>query len=298
MKVAVVGCGYWGKNLVRNFRELDALAMVCDPALHPEGPSYAEVLASGLPIVLATPAATHFPLAMEALEAGRDIFVEKPLALTRAEGERLRDLAAQRGCILMVGHILEYHPACLKLGELVRGGALGSLYYLYSHRLSLGKVRKEENSLWSFAPHDVALMLRLTGEQPTRVEATGGSYLQPGIADVTLTSLEFPSGVRGHIHVSWLHPFKEQRLVVIGSHKMAVFDGVANTLTLYDRRIEDLVPVQGTGELVPFPPGEPLRLECEAFLEAVATRKPPLTDADSGVRVLEVLERAQAALMR
>lgn len=305
--VAVVGCGYWGQNLVRNFHQLGSLAVVCES--DPEKAALVERLAPGvpvvtdleqvgpsLPLVLATPAETHYRLALQALERGRDVFVEKPLALTLRDGQHLCAVAAAAGRILMVGHILEYHPACLKLGELLRSGELGQLYYLYSHRLSLGKVRQEENILWSFAPHDIALMLRLTGEEPSRVEAAGGSYLQPAIADVTVTTLEFPSGVRGHIHVSWLHPFKEQRLVAIGSRKMAVFDGVANTLTCYDRRIEQLLPVHGDGELVPFEPVEPLRAECQAFLEAVRTRRPPLTDGASGVRVLEVLERAQRSL--
>ena len=167
----------------------------------------------------------------------------------------------------MVGHVLEYHPAVIRLHELVRAGKLGKVQYIYSNRLSLGKVRREENILWSFAPHDVAIILRLMGSMPLQVVATGGAYVQPNIADVTVTSLLFDNGVRAHIHVSWLHPFKEQRLVVIGSRKMASFDDVAKQLVLYDQRVEvekgQPVPIKGEGEQVEFAKDEPLRLECQ-----------------------------------
>ena len=180
-------------------------------------------------------------------------------------------------------------------------GALGKVYYIYSNRLSLGKVRREENILWSFAPHDVAVIVRLMGNLPFQVAAYGGSYVQPNIADVTVTQLLFDNGVRAHIHVSWLHPFKEQRLVVVGSQQMASFDDVAKRLVLYDQRVElkagEPVPIQGHGEEVPFASDEPLRLECQAFLEALHTRRPPLTDGPSGLRVLKVLQAAQRSLI-
>lgn len=310
--VAVVGCGYWGKNLIRNFFQLGHLAMVCES--HPEGQELARELAPGVPVaaslaealessvdgvVLATPAETHYPLALECLAAGKDVFVEKPLALRLEQGEDLVRRAGSRQ-ILMVGHILEYHPACEKLHELVQAGELGELYYLYSNRLSLGKVRREENILWSFAPHDVAMMIRLAG-MPETVAAFGGTYLQENIADVTTTHLAFSGGVRGHIHVSWLHPFKEQRLVVVGSQKMAVFDGVRNALTCYDQRVDfrhgEPIPIQGPGTDIPIAFEEPLRLECQAFLEAIRTRTPPRTDGPSGTRVLAVLEAAQRSLV-
>ena len=186
-----------------------------------------------------------------ALQAGKDVFVEKPLALRAEEGAALVKLAESRGRMLMVGHVLEYHPAIVRLRELVEGGALGKVQYIYSNRLSLGKVRREENILWSFAPHDVAIILRLMGSMPLQVVATGGAYVQPNIADVTVTNLLFDNGVRAHIHVSWLHPFKEQRLVVIGSRKMASFDDVAKQLVLYDQRVEvekgQPVPIKGDG---------------------------------------------------
>ena len=311
--VAVAGCGYWGKNLVRNFRELGALAAVCDP--HPAGRELAAEVAPDVEIgdsfeaalahpavAIATPAETHYELARRALEAGRDVFVEKPLALTYEQGAELVRLAERRRRILMVGHVLEYHPAIVRLHELIRDGELGDVHYIYSHRLSLGKVRREENILWSFAPHDIAIILRLLGELPQRVSATGGSYLQPGIADVTVTSLQFAGGQRAHIHVSWLHPFKEQRLVVVGSRKMASFDDVGKRLVLYDQRVEwrdDMaLPIRHEGDLVPFADEEPLGNECRAFLEAVDSRRQPLTDGESGLRVLRVLEAAQLSLAR
>jgi predicted dehydrogenase len=313
-RVAVVGCGYWGKNLVRNFAQLGSLAMTCDSTpggretarqIAPQAPVLAdvrEVLDSAVQgVVIATPAETHFDLTAQALQAGKDVLVEKPLALTHEQGARVVRLAAERDRILMVGHVLEYHPAVVRLVELVRAGELGKLHYIYSNRLSLGKVRREENILWSFAPHDVAVILRLMGRLPFQVTACGGSYLQPNIADVTVTNLLFEDGVRAHIHVSWLHPFKEQRLVVIGSRKMASFDDVAKKLLLYDQRVEiqegQPVPVKGEGEEVPFGSDEPLRSECQAFLDAIATRKPPLTDGRSGLDVLAILGAAQRSMM-
>jgi predicted dehydrogenase len=313
--VAVIGCGYWGKNLVRNFNLLEALAMVCDATL--DGRALAADLVPGVEVadsaeqalsdakikgvVIATPAETHYELASRALNAGKDVFVEKPLALTYEQGAHLVRLADERRRILMVGHVLEYHPAIRRMLELVRTGELGKVQYIYSNRLSLGKVRREENILWSFAPHDVAIILRLMGSLPFQVAACGGSYLHPNIADVTVTNLLFDNGVRAHIHVSWLHPFKEQRLVVIGSKKMASFDDVAKRLVLYDQRVElqagQSVPIKGKGEEVAFDANEPLRLECQAFLEAVSTRQPALTDGHSGLRVLKVLQAAQRSLV-
>lgn len=314
VSVAVIGCGYWGKNLVRNFNQLNALAMVCDAT--PAGRATAETLApqsvivaeveralesdvSG--VVIATPAETHYPLARQALLAGKDVFVEKPLALTFEQGHHLVQLAGQQGRILMVGHVLEYHPAVRRLLALVSEGHLGKVRYIYSNRLSLGKIRREENILWSFAPHDVAVILRIMDGLPFQVIACGGSYVQPNIADVTVTNLLFDNGVRAHIYVSWLHPFKEQRLVVIGSEKMASFDDVTKRLVLYDQRVEiqegQPVPIKGDGDEVPFAADEPLRLECQAFLEAITTRRPPVTDGHSGLRVLKVLQAAQRSLV-
>jgi predicted dehydrogenase len=313
-KVSVIGCGYWGANLVRNFYHLGALAMVCDTTS--TGRSKAQALAPGVTIsphidttlqgeasgvVIATPAETHYALVKQALQAGKDVFVEKPLALTYEEGLRLIRLAESTQRILMVGHVLEYHPAILRLQELVWSGSLGRVHYIYSNRLSLGKVRREENILWSFAPHDVAVLLRLMGALPFQVTACGGSYVQPNIADVTITNLLFDNGVRAHIYVSWLHPFKEQRLVVVGSRQMASFDDVAKRLVLYNQRVEikegEPIPVRGEGKEIAFAQDEPLRLECQAFLQAMMTRQPPITDGYSGLHVLKVLQAAQRSLV-
>lgn len=311
MKIGLVGCGYWGKNLLRNFHELGALGAVCDAL--PAHQKLAAEMAPGIPIyssfqellatdvagiALATPAVTHYDMAMSAIAAGKDVFVEKPLSLNLAQGQ---DLVKHRGDrILMVGHILEYHPACVKLVELTRAGELGELCYIYSNRLSLGKVRREENILWSFAPHDVALINRVVGKMPQTVSASGGAYVRKDVADVTVTNLLYPDGVRAHIHVSWLHPFKEQRLVVIGTQKMASFDGVTGDLTLFDQRVEwqkgEPVPIKADGVKVVIGDEEPLKEECRAFLRAIETRQDPLTDGINGLEVLSVLESAQESL--
>ena len=314
--IALLGCGYWGKNLARNLHELGALQLVCDPAesgrtaAAENAPGVAtssefnDALRSGdiEAVVIATPAETHFELAAAALNAGKDVFVEKPLALQASEGEQLNDLAQELGRVLMVGHLLEYHPAVVRLHELINTGELGNVNYIYSNRLNFGKVRTEENALWSFAPHDVAVILRLFGEMPVEVTCAGGSYLTPGLADVTVSTLQFQSGRRAHIFVSWLNPFKEQKLVVMGEQRMAVFNDVTaeDKLVLYDQRVDfqEAMPVlQNDGQQAIAVSGdEPLRRECEHFLECVATRSTPLTDAESGVRVLRVLEACQASL--
>jgi predicted dehydrogenase len=314
-RVAVFGCGSWGKNLVRNFHALGALAAVVETA--PAGRAQALAIAKGVPchdaadavwqdpsiggVVLATPAETHAPLCLRALAAGKDVFVEKPLALRYQDGREAADQAREAGRILMVGHILEYHPGVLKLRELVATGQLGKIRYIYSNRLNLGMVRRQENILWSFAPHDIAVILRLVGEPPFQVSAAGGAYIQANIADVTVTQLSFDNGIAAHIFVSWLNPFKEQRLVVVGSEKMAVFDDVKRELVLHDQRVDNRlgepVPHKGEGQAIPYAKDEPLRLECQAFLSAMETRATPLTDAASGLAVLRVLQAAQRSLI-
>jgi predicted dehydrogenase len=315
-QVAVIGAGYWGINHVRNFHELGALRMVCDmsrPSLAKIAESYPSVhieedfsLALSDPdvhgVVIATPAETHYRLARAAIEAGKDVLVEKPLTLDVTEGERLVALAREQESILMVGHLLEYHPAVLRLRELISSGELGELRYIYSNRLNLGKVRREENILWSFAPHDIAIILRLVGDEPSRIAATGGTYLQPRIADVTVTNMEFPTGVRAHIFVSWLHPYKEQRLVVVGSKRMAVFDDVRkdDKLVIYDQGVEivngEPVMRKNGGVAEPLESAEPLRRQCQQFLRCIETREHPLTDGESGLRVLRVLDAAEHSL--
>jgi UDP-2-acetamido-3-amino-2,3-dideoxy-glucuronate N-acetyltransferase len=317
IKVAVVGSGYWGKNLVRNFNAMNALAVICDNdprVLHnlqkmydgvPTVQRFDDLLDGSDPsvdaIVIATPAESHYEMTRKALLAGKHVFVEKPLSLTVDEGKELIQLAEQNRLTLMVGHILHYHQAVIKLKELVDEGELGKIQYLYSNRLNIGKIRAEENILWSFAPHDISVILMLLGEMPETVYATGGSYLQRQIPDTTLTTLDFPSGVKAHIFVSWLHPFKEQKLVVVGEKKMAVFDDVSQEkLLLYPHKIEWLhrIPVaaKAEAELVQVEMDEPLKAECQHFLECVAERMTPKTDGREGLRVLQVLQASQESL--
>ena len=314
VKVAVIGAGYWGKNLVRNFHQLGVLACVCDEredALAEARASYGvrttprleEVLADPAiqAVSIAIPAAQHYAVVKKALLRGKDVLVEKPLALTAAEGKELIQIAAEHGRILMVGHILEYHPAILKLKQMVKDGELGRIQYIYSSRLNLGKLRTEENILWSFAPHDISAILFLLDELPATVCSRGGSYLNPPLLDTTLTSCEFKSGVHAHIFVSWLHPFKEQKFTIVGDKKMAVFDDMESErkLVLYRHRIHwvDRVPVaqKADGEVISLPKEEPLRRECEHFLQCVSTREAPRTSGESALRVLQVLEACETS---
>jgi UDP-2-acetamido-3-amino-2,3-dideoxy-glucuronate N-acetyltransferase len=312
--VAVIGTGYWGKNLVRTFANLGVLHIVCDASRDcldrlqvdsavQRTDNYPEVLKDPQvsAIAIATPASSHFDLVRSALQAGKDVFVEKPLALAVQEGQELVKLAADAKRILMVGHILRHHPAVRKLKDMVDAGELGKVEYIYSNRLSIGKLRTEENILWSFAPHDVSVMIGLLGEMPAAVSCQGGDYLSRGVCDVTVSQFTFSSGVRAHVFVSWLHPFKEQRLVVVGSEKMAVFDDTAkDKLVTYPHKVEwkNRVPtaVKAAVEVVPIEATEPLKAECLAFLESLETRRPPLTDGHEGLRVLEVLDACQRSL--
>src|SRR5579863_1782102 len=242
MKLAVVGAGYWGINLVRVFHRLGVLGQICDfsSRLEQLAVDYPDVRADASyqavlddpsldAVVIATPAETHYELAKQALLAGKDVMVEKPMTLRCEETEDLIEMAESRRRILMVGHLLEYHPAVTRLQSLVEQGELGRIEYIYSNRLNLGKVRREENAFWSFAPHDISVILLLLKRLPIQVTATGGTYLQPNIADVTVSTMLFDRGVRAHVFVSWLHPYKEQRLVVVGERGMAVFDDVCKT---------------------------------------------------------------------
>jgi predicted dehydrogenase len=313
--VAVFGCGHWGRNIVRVLEQLGALRGVCDPS--PRGRADARDIAPGAAlytspeevfadggvrgVMIATPAVSHHALAAAAIDAGLDVFVEKPLTVELDHALELLKRADEAGRILMVGHLLEYHPAYVKLSDLVHTGALGKVRYLISNRLNLGKIRTEENALWSFAPHDIAVILRLVGAMPFQVVATGGAYVQPNIADATVTQLLFDNGVRAHVFVSWLHPFKEQKLVVIGSEKMASYDDIARELVLYDQRVDiehgEPVPVRGTGVPVEFPDTEPLLLECRHFLDCIEKRERPLTDGVNGLRVLQILNAAQRSML-
>ncbi len=313
--IAVVGGGYWGKNLVRNFYQLGALNTVCDTDLLKQEQynrdypgvavtdNFEEVLADqGIDgVVIATPAVEHYSMTKAALKAGKDVLVEKPLALNIEEGQELNKLAREKKRVLMVGHVLEYHPAVVKLAGLVKNGELGKVQYIYSNRLNLGKFRTEENILWSFAPHDISVIINLLGRVPYAVTSSGESYLSKGIADVTISNLFFNNGIKAHIFVSWLHPYKEQKLVVVGSEKMAVFDDVSSEkLYLYNHKVNwvDHCPVaaKGEAEKVEVETGEPLKQECMHFLECMAGRSTPRTGPKNALDVLKVLNASQKSL--
>ena len=316
-QIALVGCGYWGKNLCRNFQVLGALSKVIDATENGQATArsiapnsiisdnFDDILGDDQiqGVALATPAETHAELAMQTMRAGKDVFVEKPMALSISDAEAMQKVAIETGRILMVGHLLEYHPAVLKLRELIDSGELGKINYIYSNRLNFGKVRTEENALWSFAPHDVAVILRLLGQSPIEVSAIGGAYLTKGIADVTVSNLQFSDNSRAHIFVSWLHPYKEQRLVVVGDKKMAIFNDIAaygEKLQLYPQRVEfdGNVPVlkKENAEFISHADTEPLLQECAHFLECMKSRNKPLTCAQSGIEVLKVLHACQSSI--
>lgn len=315
-KLALIGCGYWGKNIARNLYELGVLEIICD-----KDNNILEFLADKYPktkittsiedvlnsknidaVVIATPPATHYDIVKKGINSGKDIFVEKPLALNANEGRELRDLALNNNKILMVGHILHYHPAVKKLKELIKKGSLGKLEYIYSNRLNIGKLRTEENILWSFAPHDISVILSLVEDEPIEIKASGGCYLNKAIYDTTMTAISFKNGVKSHIFVSWLHPYKEQKLVVVGSKAMAVFDDMSKEkLCLYEHKIEWVngkIPVaqKVPHKVISIEDSEPLKEELTHFLKCVEIRQKPLTDADEALKVLEVLEKAEDLL--
>jgi predicted dehydrogenase len=316
--IAVMGAGAWGRNIVRTLADLGHLAAVCDPAKacleaarklvgekaqRVRWTSCAdEILADPeiAGVMVATPAETHYAMGKKVLAAGKDLFVEKPLTVDLKEAEKLVEAAEAAAKILMVGHLLEYHPAILKLHELIRSGELGEIRYVMSHRLNLGKIRTRENALWSFAPHDISVILRIAGKMPFEVISTGGAYVSPNIPDITLMQMLFDNGVRAHIYVSWLHPFKEQKLVVVGSKKMASFCDITKELILYDQRVEwkegQPVPINGDGQKVEFGKAEPLAEECRHFIECIHTRSTPRTDGRKGLEVLTLLHAAQQSL--
>jgi len=314
-KVTVIGCGHWGKNLVRNFHQLGALAGVCDADQDKAGEIAATYDVPARPfediladkaiqgIVIATPAEQHAEAAQAALRAGKNVFVEKPLSLKVSDAEMLCQLSDDTGLVLMVGHLLQYHPGFEKLKEICQAGTLGRVQYVYSHRLNLGKFRTEENILWSFAPHDISMILGLLGEDVETVSATGHSYLSHEVPDITTTHIQFANNRAAHVFVSWLHPFKEQRLVVVGDKGMAVFDdlrGWEEKISIYPHRVDwnDGVPVPSRAdrETVPLDEAEPLRLECQHFLECLAKNETPRTDGREGLRVLRVLDAAQLSI--
>ena len=322
VRVGVVGLGYWGPNLARNFQSLPSceLTWCCDPSAQAR-----ERVAGRLPgvrlatdldelladdsldaVALATPVPTHAELAIRVLEAGKHCFVEKPLAQSVADAERAVAVARESGRILMVGHLLEYHPGLQKLKELTDSGELGDqIYYIYGNRLNLGKVRADENALWSLGAHDVSVVLNLAGEEPWECEAHGQSYVRPGVEDVVFCFMRFPSGLLAHLHLSWLDPHKERRFTVVGSRRMATFDDMAveGKLTVYDKGVDEDASSYGEyitrmGDIFSprIPNTEPLRLECEHFIDCVRRGLRPRSDGESGLRVVRVLEQLQRSL--
>jgi UDP-2-acetamido-3-amino-2,3-dideoxy-glucuronate N-acetyltransferase len=316
-RVAVIGAGQWGRNLMRNFAALGALAAAYDEntaALARELTAYPQARAARSldeilsdpsidAVVIATPAATHGRLARRVLDAGKHVFVEKPLSLDADDARALGEHSDRLGLTLMVGHLLLYHPAFIALQRFVAEGRIGALRYIYSNRASLGRIRPEGSALWEFAPHDVSMILALTGALPERVTCVGGAWLKPGVSDLTLSHFRFPSGVQAHIFVSWLHPYKDHRLVVVGADGMAVFDDVAKDaakLLHYPHAVGwtgDLPTVTKAEAIaIPYDDDEPLRRECRHFLDCVAAGRRPLSDWHEGYRVLAVLETCQRAL--
>ena len=311
-RVAVIGTGCWGKELVRTFAELGALRAVCDSdaarlAVQPNGTvkHYGRVEdclrdTNVSAVAIATPAVSHFEMVRSALQAGKDVFVEKPLALSVRDGQELVRYATNSNRILMVGNVLRFHPAVGKLKDMIDAGELGRVEYVCSSRPSIDLLRAEESILWSFAPHEVAVILALLGELPTAASCQGGDYVGRGVSDVTMSQFQFAGGVRAQVFVSRLRPFKEQRLVVVGSDKMAVFDESApDRLVIYPRRdwkypvpMAEEVP----GEPVPIDAAEPMRVECQAFLASLDSRRTPVSDGSEELRVLEVLDACERSL--
>lgn len=317
--IAVIGSGYWGKNLVRNFHQLGVLKTICGrtqatcdsmAASYPEATvtdDMESILSDSAiqAVVIAAPAALHFEMTRKALLADKHVFVEKPLALTYGDGRRLVELAREKEKKLFVGHVLNYHPAVIRMKEMINRGDIGRLQYIYSRRLSLGKIRLEENILWSFAPHDISIILSIAGQEPSFVDAIGSNFLHARIPDVTVSNFKFPSGIGAHIFVSWLNPFKEQRLVVIGANGMMVFDDtqpVEKKLTHHSHQIswKNGMPVPKKAEGISVDLSdiweEPLRVECRAFLDCIANNTVPLTSGEEGLRVLKILEACQRSI--
>jgi predicted dehydrogenase len=321
VRVGVAGLGYWGPNLARNLDRLDGaeLAWLCD-----ESEERLERQGAGLPsarrtqsldelladdsldaIALATPVPTHAPLALRVIEAGKHCFVEKPLAQSADEAEQVVSAARAAGRVLMVGHLLEYHPGVEALKQLVDAGELGDVRYVYSNRLNLGVLRPDENALWSLGAHDVSVILRLAGEEPYECRAVGESYMQEGIEDVVFCYLRFPSGLAAHMHLSWLDPHKERRFTVVGSKKMATFDDMEleRKLTVYDKGFDESWSSYGeyiarSGDTFSprVPNDEPLRVECAHFVDCVRDGSEPRSGGEAGLRVVRVLEALQQSL--
>ena len=322
--MALIGAGAWGRNLLRNLTHLrDAELVACCDS---DGDGLAKALSGfrevrpvtdpdaifedpGIDAVaIATPAITHFEFAAKAIRAGKDVFVEKPMTLSLADAEELVELAEAEKRVLMVGHLLEYHPAVNKMKELLDSGEVGDPYYIYSERVNLGRIRSDENALWSFAPHDISIILYLLGQEPVKVAAHGAAYIQPGIEDVVFLCMHFPDNRLAQVHVSWLDPHKIRRTTLVGSRKMVVFDDMqaSEKIRIYNKGVEhngqfaayaDALSLRFGEVTVPaLKMREPLGLECSHFIECVRDRSTPRSDGQDGVSVIRVLEAAQTSL--
>jgi predicted dehydrogenase len=324
IKLGQIGLGAWGRNLLRTFHGLPDVTIVsaCDAdqsTLSRLQGTYPDVQFTNDPnailndssieaVVVATPPASHYELASKALQNGKDVFVEKPMVLGIEDGRALLEQSEQFKRILMVGHIMVYHPASLKMKEFIDCGKLGKIYYLYATRVNLGKVRDIENSLWSFAPHDVSLIIYLLNQMPVRVSATGAAYLQKDIEDVSFMTMHFEDKTMAHIHVSWLDPHKERKLTVVGSKMMAVFDDTESSekIWLYDKGVETKMDYNTYGEYLSLRAGdiiipkvdsaEPLKLECQHFINCIKNRIQPRSDGRDGLKVLTILSAAQKSM--
>ena len=316
-KLVCIGAGYWGKNLIRNFHQIGVLHTICD-----DNPDVLKHFSEQYPTVqmheniaevlsdpdidavsITTPAETHFSLIMQALQADKHVYVEKPLCLDENEAEKAIDLAESKGLTLMVGHLLWYHPMVLEIKRTVQAGELGKLRYLYSNRLNMGLLRSEENVLWSFAPHDVSMILGIVGSEPESLQAHSANHLNPGIADQAVALMKFADNISAHIFVSWLNPFKEQKLVVVGEDAMLVFDDTLpweNKLAKYLHTVKwqdgKPIAVKAEPEFIELPKSEPLKNECLHFIEAIESGSAPRTNGDEGLRVLKTLNKLQKAM--
>ncbi|MEK7448740.1 MAG: Gfo/Idh/MocA family oxidoreductase [Planctomycetota bacterium] len=324
INLAVIGAGDWGKNLIRNFSQLpDVNFSICcdldDKRLQYIRTHYPQLKLTKDPqdifndakidaVVICSSAVSHYQLARAALESGKHVFVEKPLTLKVSDAEHLVKLTDENKKVLMVGHLLKYHPAVTKLKTLIDSGEIGDIFYVYSQRVNLGKIRHDENALWSFAPHDLAIILYLLGEEPVEVTARGEAYLQPNIADVVFVNLTFPDKKMAHVHLSWLDPHKERKLTVVGSKKMVVFDDMESSdkIKIYDKGADRAPGYETYAEYITLRSGdviipalkltEPLKNECLHFIDCIKNNKTPLSDGRDGLKVVKILTAAQQSL--
>jgi predicted dehydrogenase len=322
VRIGVVGLGYWGPNVVRNMSRVADLAWCCDLSAESReryAPQYPQTRFTADfddllddpavdAIAVASSVPTHHPLGLRAIAAGKHVFIEKPLAASVADARELVEAAEKANRRLMVGHLLLFHPALAVVHGLIDSGALGDVYYLYGNRVNLGQVRADENALWSLGAHDVAVLLDLVGERPVEAQARGECYVRPGIEDVVFGYLKFPSGVIAHLHLSWLDPHKMRKLTVVGSQKMVVFDDMETDrkVTIYDKSASRSPSTDSYGEYVSvrfgdisiprIPNDEPLRLECQEFVDAIGEGREPRCNGREGLAVVEVLESMQTSL--